>query len=82
MITSVTSATEFATSASSGWATALGVGGAILLIGLLVARELLGPGQGPIRTATERVLRIMTGPLLVVFAVSVAVRAIAIILAP
>jgi hypothetical protein len=41
MITSVTSATVAATSAVVGWGVALGAGGALLVVGLLFALELI-----------------------------------------
>lgn len=81
MITSVTSATVTATSAVSGWGIALGAGGALLVIGLLIALELLGTSESPPQQAIKRALRIATTPLLVVFAVSVVAKAMAILAA-
>lgn len=77
MITSVTSATATATSAVAGWGIALGAGGAILVIGLLIALELLGPPDSPRKRTLQQLLRISTVPLLIVFAVSVGARALA-----
>jgi hypothetical protein len=77
MITSVTSATVTATSAVAGWGIALGAGGALLVIGLLIALELIGPSERPWTLALRRNLRIITSPLLFVFAVSIAAKALA-----
>ena len=79
MITSVTSATVAATSAVAGWGIALGVGGAILVIGLLIALELLGTTERPAAVRLRQFLRLTAGPLLVVFAVSVATKALLIL---
>ena len=77
MITSVTSATVAATSAVVGWGVALGAGGALLVIGLLIALELLGPADSPRKRTTQRLLKVTMIPLLFVFAVSVSARAAA-----
>ena len=82
MISSVTSATATATSAVSTWGIALGAGGAILVIGLLIALELLGPPDSPRKKAIQSLLRVSTVPLLIVFAVSVGARALATLGAP
>lgn len=79
MITSVTSATVAATSAAAGWGVALGAGGALLVIGLLVAMELLGATDGPRLRTVRKLLFIATGPLLLVFAVSITAKAMAIL---
>jgi hypothetical protein len=79
VITSVTSATVAATSAVAGWGIALGVGGAILVIGLLIALELLGTTERPAAVRLRQFLRLTAGPLLVVFAVSVATKALLIL---
>ncbi len=79
MITSVTSATATATSATAGWGVALGAGGAMLVIGLLIALELLGPPDSPRKRAVQQLLRISTIPLLLVFGVSVSARVLAIL---
>ena len=79
MITSVTSATIAATSAIAGWGVILGAGGAILVIGLLIALELLGATTRPNGLVLQRLLRVTTVPLLSVFAVSVATKALTII---
>ncbi|MHB8674782.1 MAG: hypothetical protein ACYDAK_14030 [Candidatus Limnocylindrales bacterium] len=79
MITSVTSATVAATSAAAGFGVALGAGGALFVIGLLVALELIGPADRGWQIALQRGLRIATGPLVVVFVVSVAAKALAIL---
>jgi hypothetical protein len=76
MITSVTSATVTATSAVAGWGIALGGGGALLVIALLVSMELIGPSQRPWTVALRQTLRVITTPLLFVFAVSVAAKAL------
>jgi hypothetical protein len=81
VITSVTSATVTATSAVAGWGIALGAGGALLVIGLLIALELLGTSDSPAQQAVKRALRIATTPLLVVFAVSVVAKAMTILAA-
>ncbi len=79
MITSVTSATATATSAVSGWAIALGGGGALLVIGLLIALELLGDSDSPRRRSLSRGLRVAAAPLLFVFVVSIVARAFSIV---
>jgi hypothetical protein len=79
MITSVTSATVTATSAIAGWGVALGAGGALLVIGLLIALELLGPGRSRFQTTLQTALRIAVSPLLIVFAVSVIAKAAAVL---
>lgn len=76
MITSVTSATVTATSAVAGWGVALAGGGALLVILLLIALEFLGTGDKPWQLSLKRTLRIVTSPLLFVFAVSVAAKAL------
>ena len=78
MITSITS-TVAATSAVAGWGIALGAGGAILVIGLLIALELLGATEAPAGLTVQRLLRVATGPLLVVFVVSIASKALTIL---
>jgi hypothetical protein len=78
VITSVTSATIAATSAVAGWGVMLGAGGAILVIGLLIALELLGATRHPNGVLLQRLLRVTTAPLVTVFAVSVAVKALTI----
>jgi hypothetical protein len=79
VITSVTSATIAATSAVAGWGVILGAGGAILVIGLLICLELLGATRHPNGVVLQRLLRVATGPLVMVFAVSVAVKALTIL---
>ncbi len=79
VITSVTSATVTATSAVAGWGIALGAGGALLVIGLLITLELLGATETPRGRSVEKLLRVATAPLLIVFAVSVGARALAIV---
>jgi len=81
MITSVTSATVTATSAVAGWGIALGAGGAMLVIGLLIALDLLGDGERPWQQALRRSLRITAAPLVTVFAVGVAAKALEILAA-
>ena len=76
MITSVTSASVVATSAVAGWGLALGAGGAILVIGLLLALELIGTGSTRFHSTLQTALRIAVSPLLIVFAVSVAAKAL------
>jgi hypothetical protein len=73
VITSVTSATIVA---ASGWGVALGAGGAILVIGLLIALELIGTGHTRFLATLQTALKIAVSPLLVVFAVSVAAKAL------
>lgn len=46
----------------------------MLVIGLLIALELLGPTDSPRHRALRQLLRVTTFPLLVVFAVSVGAR--------
>lgn len=77
MITSITSATVTATSAVSGWGVALGAGGAILVIGLLIAMELLGDQSSAWQRSLRRALRVAMAPLGVVFAVGILVKVIA-----
>jgi hypothetical protein len=79
VITSVTSATVTATSAASSWAVALGAGGAILVIGLLIALELLGPTETPRIRVVRQLLRTSVIPLLIVFAVSTGARVLAVL---
>ncbi len=79
MITSITSATVAATSAIAGWGVALGAGGAVLVIGLLIALELLGTGRSRFQSTLRTALRIAVSPLLIVFAVSVAAKAMAVL---
>ena len=81
MITSVTSATITATSAVAGFGVALGVGGALFVIGLLIALELIGPAEHGWQLALRHGLRIATAPLLIVFVVSVAAKALSILAA-
>ena len=77
MITSVTSATIAATSDVAGWGAVLGAGGAILVIGLLVALELLGTGPTQFHAGLRTGLKVAVSPLLIVFAVSVFAKALA-----
>ena len=77
MITSVTSATMAAASDVGGWAAALGAGGALFVIGLLIALELLGTGTTRSSQSLRRTLRITVAPLLIVFTVGVAAKALA-----
>jgi len=79
LISSVTSATVTATSAVAGWGLALGAGGALLVIGLLIALELVGPGDRPWQRALQRGLRVSVAPLLVVFTVSIVAKALTIL---
>jgi hypothetical protein len=79
VITSVTSATVTATSAVSAWGIALGAGGALFVIGLLIGLELLGATESPAQRMLQRALRIAVTPLLVVFAVSVVAKALTIL---
>jgi hypothetical protein len=79
MITSVTSSTIASTSAAAGWVAVLSAGGALLVIGLLIALELLGATDRPGGMLLQRSLRVTTVPLVVVFAVSIAVKAMAIL---
>jgi hypothetical protein len=79
MITSVTSATVAATSAVAGWGLALGAGGAILVIALLIGLELLGTGKSRFETSLRTALRIAVSPLLIVFCVSVVAKAAAVL---
>ena len=79
MITTVTTATVAATSVI-GWGIALGAGGAFLVLGLLIALELIGSGDGStFRSSLHRAMRIAAPPLLIVFAVSVAAKAISVL---
>ena len=75
LITSVTSATIAATSDVAGWAAVLSVGGALLVIGLLIALELLGTGPTRFHAGLRTALKIAVSPLFIVFAVSVAAKA-------
>jgi hypothetical protein len=77
MITSVTSATEAAT-AFGGLANALGMGGAILLILLLVV-GMLSNSAGEPHHDLDRVLRVVTWPLLLVFATSITIETASIV---
>jgi hypothetical protein len=79
MITSITSATLVATSAVVGWGATLGAGGAILVIALLALREMLGATVSDAGGSLTRLLRVATGPLLMVFCVSVAARVAAVL---
>ena len=82
MITSVTSATISATSALADFAIGLGAGSAILLILLAIASQLLHASAYPRLQAARDVLRVTSGPLLIVFATSVAARIFAILAVP
>lgn len=75
MITSITSATVAATSAVAGWGVALGAGGAIGVISLLLLLEVMGTGTSRFQSTLRSTLRIAVSPLLIVFGVSVAVKA-------
>jgi len=79
MITSVTSATEAATTGVAGLASALGIGGAVLLIALFTVRNLLASGNGSEHRELDRALRVATWPLLIVFATSISIRTVLII---
>ncbi len=74
MTTTVTTATTAATSAIAGWGVALGAGGVLLVIGLLIALELLGSSDRPWQQSMKRVLRIATAPLGIVFLVGIAAK--------
>jgi hypothetical protein len=76
LITSVTSASVVATSAIAGWGVALGAGGALLVIGLLIGLELIGTGGTRFHSTLQTALRIAVSPLLIVFVVSVAAKAL------
>ena len=71
MITSVTSATMAMTSAVSIWGLALSGGGILLVIGLLVAIELLGSGKKPWHRSLRTALAVAAAPLTLVFAISI-----------
>ena len=79
MITSVTSATLTATSAAGEWAVALGSGGALLVIAMLMMLESLRATDGPASRTVQRLLHVATGPLLVVFVVGIASRLVTIL---
>lgn len=79
MITSVTAATIAATSTIAGWGVILGAGGAVLVVGLLIAIELLGATDRPNGVLMQRLLRVSTVPLVTVFAVSIVVKALTIL---
>jgi hypothetical protein len=79
MVTSVTSATFTATADLAGWGIALGAGGAILVIGLLIALEMLGATERPTGLILRRLLLVATGPLLLVFAVSMTTKVLTIL---
>jgi hypothetical protein len=79
MITSVTSATEAATAVAAGVATTLGIGGAILLIALMIARNLLASGNRSRHRELDRALRVATWPLLIVFVTSISIQTILIV---
>lgn len=81
MITSVTSATIAATSAAAGWAAVLSAGGVLVVIGLLVALELLGTGTTSFHEGLRRALRVTVSPMLVVFAISISVKVLGILAA-
>jgi hypothetical protein len=76
LITSVTSVTVTATSAVAEWGVALGAGGAILVIALLIALELVGTGRTRFHTTLQTALKIAVSPLLIVFAVGVVAKAL------
>ncbi|MGH2384859.1 MAG: hypothetical protein ACRDGB_07410 [Candidatus Limnocylindria bacterium] len=76
MITSVTSATATATSADAGWGIALGAGGALLVIGLLISLELLGDAPHGWQRTLRQTLKVTTAPLVIVFAISVLAKAL------
>lgn len=70
MITSVTSAV---TSAAIQYGPVLAVGGALLVVGLLMTLELTGATSAG-QLAMRRGLRIAVAPLLVVFVTAIAAR--------
>ena len=74
MITSVTTATQAATSGVAGLASAFGIGGAVLLIALLVTRNLLASRKSSAHRELDRALRVATWPLLIVFATSISIQ--------
>lgn len=77
MITSVTSATVTATSAAGGWGIALGAGGALLVIGLLISLELLGDAPHGWQRTLRQSLKVTAAPLVFVFAISVLAKVLA-----
>jgi hypothetical protein len=79
--TSITSAT-IAASSIAGWGVVLGAGGAVLVIGLLIAMELLGASDRPRGMLLQRLLRVATVPLVTVFAVSILTKAVIILSQP
>jgi hypothetical protein len=79
--TSITSAT-IAASSIAGWGVVLGAGGAVLVIGLLIALELLGASDRPRGMLLQRLLRVATVPLVTVFAVSILTKAVIILSQP
>lgn len=78
MITSVTSATVTATSAASELSIILGAGGALALIGMLIILELVGDAATGWQHTLRRAVWVSTAPLLFVFAVSIAIKVLAI----
>ena len=79
MITSVTSATAAATSVVASWGLTLAVGGALLVIGMLIALDVLGDAQTGWRAGLRRAIRIATAPLIFVFALSIVAKTFAVL---
>jgi hypothetical protein len=79
LITSVTTASVAATSGVAGWGIALGAGGAVFVIGLLIALELMGPGRDRFHSTLRSALRIAMAPLMIVFVVSIVTKALLIL---
>ena len=77
MITSVTSATVAATSAVASWGLALGAGGVLLVWACLLPLNSSARMRPGWKRGLRHGLKIGTGPLLFVFAVSVIVKALA-----
>jgi hypothetical protein len=79
MITSVTYATETATAAITGLGGTLGIGGALLLIGLFFVRNLLTSGNDAAHGELDRALRVAAWPLMIVFATGISIRTVVIV---
>ncbi len=75
LITSVTSAT-IAASAMASWGVALGAGGVVLVLGFLVAIELIGGAETVWWAGLRDALKVCIPPLVFVFAISVIAKAI------
>ena len=74
MITTVTTVTTVTAIAAMGLTAAVGIAGVVSLIALLTSKELAGAGNSGFSMRLARFLRIGIVPLIIAFAVIVAVK--------